>query len=243
MSIWLRANFPNGCFPGHDNCLFPGWEFQNGAVVHGHCSLLLTGSCWELGAGLESSLRIDNFSKWICTNWSKCNYCFKWAKVLVLYDHDPRPLDIFNELGLTVNKLGKVSFFYDTAWQQGYILTAPQDLQIQKWICLQATWTIPPFTKGLPRWHHSKEPPAYVRDVGSTPGSERTPGGGHGNPLQYSCLENPHGQRSLTGCSPRGRKRVRHDLVTWHPCPSRLSSPPVSRVCPGPPDPRPAPVS
>ena len=29
-----------------------------------------------------------------------------------------------------------------------------------------------------------------TRDVGSTPGSERTPGGGNGNPLQYSCLEN-----------------------------------------------------
>ena len=31
------------------------------------------------------------------------------------------------------------------------------------------------------------------------PGSGRSPGGRHGNPLQYSCLENPHGQRSLTG--------------------------------------------
>ena len=30
-----------------------------------------------------------------------------------------------------------------------------------------------------------------VRDVGSIPGSGRSPGGGHGNPLQYSCLENP----------------------------------------------------
>ena len=30
-----------------------------------------------------------------------------------------------------------------------------------------------------------------TRDVGSIPGSERSPGGGHGNPLQYSCLENP----------------------------------------------------
>ena len=30
-----------------------------------------------------------------------------------------------------------------------------------------------------------------VRDVGSTPGSGRSPGGGHDNPLQYSCLENP----------------------------------------------------
>ena len=30
-----------------------------------------------------------------------------------------------------------------------------------------------------------------IRDVGSVPGVERSPGGGHGNPLQYSCLENP----------------------------------------------------
>ena len=30
-----------------------------------------------------------------------------------------------------------------------------------------------------------------VRDAGSIPGLGRSPGGGHGNPLQYSCLENP----------------------------------------------------
>ena len=30
-----------------------------------------------------------------------------------------------------------------------------------------------------------------IRDPGSIPGSKRSPGGGHGNPLQYSCLENP----------------------------------------------------
>ena len=39
-----------------------------------------------------------------------------------------------------------------------------------------------------------KNPPANagdIRDVSSVPGSGRSPGGGHGNPLQYSCLENP----------------------------------------------------
>ena len=39
-----------------------------------------------------------------------------------------------------------------------------------------------------------KNPPVLagdVRDVASIPGSGRSPGGGHGNPLQYSCLENP----------------------------------------------------
>ena len=41
------------------------------------------------------------------------------------------------------------------------------------------------------------------------PGLGRSPGEGNGNPLQYSCLENPRGQRSLAGYSPGGRKRVR----------------------------------
>ena len=39
-----------------------------------------------------------------------------------------------------------------------------------------------------------KNPPANagdIRELGSVPGSGRSPGGGHGNPLQYSCLENP----------------------------------------------------
>ena len=41
-----------------------------------------------------------------------------------------------------------------------------------------------------------------IRDVGSVPGSGRSPGGGQGNPLQYSCLENPQGQTSLASYSP-----------------------------------------
>ena len=45
-----------------------------------------------------------------------------------------------------------------------------------------------------------------LRHMGSNSGSRRSPGGGLGNPLQYSCLENPHEQRSLVGYSPRGRK-------------------------------------
>ena len=36
----------------------------------------------------------------------------------------------------------------------------------------------------------------------------RHPKGGHGNPLQYSCLENPHQQRCLAGYSPRGHKEL-----------------------------------
>ena len=43
-------------------------------------------------------------------------------------------------------------------------------------------------------------------DLGSIPGLGRSPGGGLGNPFQYSDLENPHGQKSLVGYRPRGHK-------------------------------------
>ena len=43
-----------------------------------------------------------------------------------------------------------------------------------------------------------KEPACQCRrDLGSISELGSSPGGGHGNPLHYSCLENPHGQRSL----------------------------------------------
>ena len=68
---------------------------------------------------------------------------------------------------------------------------------------------------GLPGGLDSKESTYNVGDLSSIPGLGRSPGGGHGIPFQYSCLENPHGQRSLVGCSPWGR-RVRYGRVTKH---------------------------
>ena len=56
-----------------------------------------------------------------------------------------------------------------------------------------------------------KNPPANRGDIGdanSNPGWGRFPGGGYGNPLQYSCLDNPHGQRSLVGYSLKGHKEL-----------------------------------
>ena len=44
-----------------------------------------------------------------------------------------------------------------------------------------------------------------LRDVGSIPGLRRSPGGGHGNPLQYSCLENSM-NRGVWQASPWGCK-------------------------------------
>ena len=53
-----------------------------------------------------------------------------------------------------------------------------------------------------------------IKDAGSIPGLGRSSGGGHGNPLQYSCLENPHGQRSLEGYSPQGHTQSDATEVT-----------------------------
>ena len=58
----------------------------------------------------------------------------------------------------------------------------------------------------LSSWLSGKESACNAGDSGSIPGLGRFPGEGHGNPLQYSYLENPCGQRSLAGCSPWGRK-------------------------------------
>ena len=71
-----------------------------------------------------------------------------------------------------------------------------------------------------------KNPPAGagdIRDAGLIPGSGRSPGGGHGIPLQYSC-QNPHWQRSLVSYSPYGCRESDTTEVTgskpglaWHP--------------------------
>ena len=60
--------------------------------------------------------------------------------------------------------------------------------------------------KNLPAVQEPQETPCLI------PGSGRSPGGGHGNPLQYSCLENPM-DRGAWQAIVYGVARVRHDLV------------------------------
>ena len=65
---------------------------------------------------------------------------------------------------------------------------------------------------GLPRWLSSKESACNAGDagdLGSIPGSGRSPGGGNGNPLQYSCLEN------LLDKGAWGGARVHRVVESW----------------------------
>ena len=58
-----------------------------------------------------------------------------------------------------------------------------------------------------------KNPPANAGDLGSLPGSGRFPGEGNGNPLQYSCLENPK-DGGAWWATVHGVARVGHNLGT-----------------------------
>ena len=64
-----------------------------------------------------------------------------------------------------------------------------------------------------------KNPPVNegdIREAGLIPGLGRSPGGRHGKPLQYPCLENPHGQRKLADYSPYGCKELDTTEATYH---------------------------
>ena len=65
---------------------------------------------------------------------------------------------------------------------------------------------------------NGKESACNAGGPGSIPGSERSPGEGNGNPLQYSCLKNPHGQGSLVGHIPWGHKEsdMTEQLTHFH---------------------------
>ena len=58
--------------------------------------------------------------------------------------------------------------------------------------------------KSFPCGSDGEESACNAGDLGLISGLGRSTGEGNGNPLQYSCLENPHGQRSLAGYSPWG---------------------------------------
>ena len=64
-------------------------------------------------------------------------------------------------------------------------------IQSQVGYCILKTYTGLPFQSGFPGGSDGKESACSVRELGSLPGLGRFPGGGHGNPHQYSCLKNP----------------------------------------------------
>ena len=110
--------------------------------------------------------------------------------------------------------------FHEKNWKQfsfSYSLEQPVFSETI-WICLQSrrpwfdfwvgniTWRrdrlpVPGFM-AVPGGSDGKESVCSVGDLGLIPGLGSSPGGGHGNPLQYSCLENPMGRGAWQSYSP-----------------------------------------
>ena len=93
--------------------------------------------------------------------------------------------------------MGGLSLF----WLNFQILWCPEMVKIT----IVNTYIV---TLGFPGGSDSNESGCNVGDLGLIPGLGRSAGEGHGNPLQYSCLDNPHGQRYLAGYSPWGHKEL-----------------------------------
>ena len=67
----------------------------------------------------------------------------------------------------------------------------------------------------FPGGSDDKETACDTGDLGSIPGLGRFPGGGHGNPLQYSCLANPM-DRGAWWATVHRSQRVGHDWAAKH---------------------------
>ena len=87
-----------------------------------------------------------------------------------------------------------------------------------KCICgsFEICWVFFVVVMGFPGGSEGKESACNIGDSGLIPGSERSPGGGNGNRLQYSCLENPKKipfTEEPGGLQSMGSQRVRHYWV------------------------------
>ena len=84
---------------------------------------------------------------------------------------------------------------------ENIMLSAISQAQKDKFCMIPLIWCFPGGSE-------SKLSAIQCGRPGLNPWVGKIPGGGHGNLLQYSCLENPHGQRSLVGYSPWGCQQL-----------------------------------
>ena len=96
-----------------------------------------------------------------------------------------------------------------TPWSAAY--QAPPSMGFSRQECLK--FYICLFLNFLPWWLRQQRIHLQCGRCRFDSWLERSPGGAYGNPLQYSCLENPLGQSSLAGYSPWGRKES--DTIEW----------------------------
>ena len=143
-------------------------------------------------------LRQTPFQNWTCQEEKKIYKC--------TIPHNPRTKKYVNQphfiaskqclkMSITLASFSYLNFRYLTEAQ---VLGSLSSSNLQ----FSHNW------RGLPWWLSGKNSTCHTGDVESVPGSGRSRREGHGNPLRCSCLENPHGQRSLMAYSPWGHKEL-----------------------------------
>ena len=140
------------------------------------------------------------------------------------WTHLPGTSDIARDINILARHQGQ----QETCWEGGLSYLLLSLLQKRKQVsCRHSSWSLSKTLEEkllllvhwlLQQWDQEnghfheldgsdgKESTCNAGDLGSVSGLGRCPGGGDGNPLQYSCLEHPHGQRNLVGYGPWSRK-------------------------------------
>ena len=144
-------------------------------------------------------------------------FIIHWRRIWVKRDAEPQfwRLRFSSHLSLLEFLLTKVfikSYLPSQAFLVAQLVKNPsavQKIQFDSWVG-KSPWRrdrlLTPVFLGFPGGSDGKESACNAGDLGLIPGLRRSPEGGHGNPLQYSCLEKPNCQRSLVGYSPLGHK-------------------------------------
>ena len=137
-------------------------------------------------------------------------HCFFWLRMCWSFSHS------FTEWSSFIFRISQFNVHVILLYKYQYLLflCGREDGEFNKFIP----------TLGLPWWLSSKESTWNAGDTGSIPGSRRFPGGGSGNPLQYSCLKKSHRLRRLAGSSPCGCKDSDMTEATEHGSSARHSN-------------------
>jgi len=151
-------------------------------------------------------------------------FIIHWRCIWVKRDAEPQfwRLRFSSHLSLLEFLLTKVfikSYLPSQAFLVAQLVKNPpavQKIQFDSWVG-KIPWRrdrLPtPVFLGFPGGLDGKESACNAGDLDLIPGLRRSPEGGHGNPLQYSCLEKPNCQSSLVGYSPLGHKES--DTAGW----------------------------
>ena len=188
-------------------------------------------TCFSLSLLSPSNLhRINLFMCFLYMCWALLNESFSQSRNFCFVHTFPTP-ETISDLLQSVKIYGKNKLVHERPGSQGLRHTNHLPAQLVPTPFIHDVTFVLTEVQAARSSFITSHPPASLvaQMVKNSPAMwetwVRSLGGGHGNPLQYSCLENPHGQRSLAGYSPQGRKE---SDTTVQPSTHSMAHPPAS---------------